>query len=324
MEPTLPVSELDFSAITVLAHFAWAPTAAGGVDTNALGNSAGQSSRVVSAAHAAGKKVVITVGGANSATAFRAAMSPNNRAGFVSAVVSTMNAYGYDGVDIDMEPLDEADAGLYVPFVQALRAALPPGKLLTAAMTWKSAVFAPVAGLFDQLNQMTYDMAGAYPGWVTWHNSALSSNGLTFPGSSRLLPSCADTTDTAVAAGAPREKLGIGIDFYGYVWSGATGPNQSVAGVTVTPNVAYSALMDTYDSPEARRWHDGVDAPYLSTQGRFISYDDEQSIARKIDWVRANGLGGVIVWELGGGYRPNQPPGQRDVLLQAVKHAAFP
>jgi chitinase len=32
-------------------------------------------------------------------------------------------------------------------------------------------------------------------------------------------------------------------------------------------------------------------------------------------------LGGVMIWELGSGYRASQPSGQRDPLLQAVKQS---
>jgi hypothetical protein len=37
--------------------------------------------------------------------------------------------------------------------------------------------------------------------------------------------------------------------------------------------------------------------------------------------VRSKGIGGMIVWDLGAGYRADQPPGRRDLLLQAVKRA---
>jgi GH18 family chitinase len=41
------------------------------------------------------------------------------------------------------------------------------------------------------------------------------------------------------------------------------------------------------------------------------------------EFVRVKGIGGMIIWELSGGYRSDQPGGQRDRLLQAVKTAAF-
>ena len=143
------------------------------------------------------------------------------------------------------------------------------------------------------------------------------------------MPSIEGRIDRAIADGAAPSKLGIGGVFYGYVWKGADGPNQPIDNVTVTANKPYHAIMEDDFEASAYRWHDGVEAAYLSLTGsnakesRFVSFDDEKTIAAKVDWLRARGLGGMIVWELGGGYRPNLPAGQRHPLLAAVKAAAF-
>ena len=49
--------------------------------------------------------------------------------------------------------------------------------------------------------------------------------------------------------------------------------------------------------------------------------DDETACRAKIAYADRKGLGGFIIWELGDGYRPTQPAGQRDVLLQTVKQS---
>ena len=53
----------------------------------------------------------------------------------------------------------------------------------------------------------------------------------------------------------------------------------------------------------------------------FISYDDEHTCQAKVSYARNRRLGGVMIWEIGQGYRSTQPSGQRDPLLQAMKHA---
>jgi GH18 family chitinase len=75
-------------------------------------------------------------------------------------------------------------------------------------------------------------------------------------------------------------------------------------------------------------WHEAVNVPYLSIEGpekerAFISFDNERSLQLKVVYARRTGLGGAIIWELGTGYRDEQPAGQRDTLLQAVGSAAF-
>jgi GH18 family chitinase len=41
----------------------------------------------------------------------------------------------------------------------------------------------------------------------------------------------------------------------------------------------------------------------------------------KVAYAKQKGLGGLMIWELGGGYLANQPAGRRDLLLQSVKQA---
>lgn len=332
MEGHLPVTAVDFDALTAIVHFSIVPNADGTTfDTTSNGVTAAQTTRVVSAAHAAGKKALLCIGGAGTHAGFSAWMAPSRRAAFVAKIVEAMKAGDYDGVDLDMEPVSKADAADFIPFVRALRAAMTavkPGLLLTAAVGWNDAVFGPIVDQFDQINLMTYDLSGAWDGWETWHNAPLHDGGRTFASTKAPMPSCEGEVAAATKGGAPKAKVGIGMVFYAYVWKGANGPNQPIAGVTVEANMAYHTMMDTLWSASAERWHAGVEAPYLSigsgASGKFVSYDDPRSISAKIDWVRSKGLGGVIVWELGGGYRPTQPVGKRDVLLQAVKSAAFP
>ncbi|HSP35513.1 MAG TPA: glycosyl hydrolase family 18 protein, partial [Thermoanaerobaculia bacterium] len=48
-----------------------------------------------------------------------------------------------------------------------------------------------------------------------------------------------------------------------------------------------------------RRWDPVARAPYLWSQstGRFITYDDPQSLAEKARLVRKYNLGGIMYWE---------------------------
>jgi chitinase len=68
--------------------------------------------------------------------------------------------------------------------------------------------------------------------------------------------------------------------------------------------------------------------PYLSSATplgsagcSLVSYEDAQSITEKGAFVRAQGLGGTIIWTISQGPLANQPVGQRDPLLDAVRAA---
>ncbi|OGV10269.1 MAG: hypothetical protein A2237_10820 [Stygiobacter sp. RIFOXYA2_FULL_38_8] len=335
----LPAQNIDFSAITHIVHFALVPNADGTLDASANSITATNSSELITRAHAQGVKVLISIGGWNSGDGYRGAINSANLSKFVSNIVSFVTTRGYDGVDIDWEPLYSTDASLYISLINALRPALNaalPNALLTAANGSEADIYAQIYPLFDQINLMTYDMSGAWPGWVTWHNSPVSDGGYVFPSTGGAVPSANRNIDNFIAAGIPASKLGIGIDFYGYVWNGGNG--TTTGGVTkprqtwtsdpwVQGNVPYYTIMQDYYQPQYYNWDDAAKASYLSidnsgsTNDKFISYDDEKTVQAKFDYARTKGIGGLIIWELGGGYRANQSAGQKDVLLQAVKNA---
>src|SRR5262249_13683119 len=102
----MPISEIPFSSVTHVIHFALVPRSDGSLsDPDGL---KGQTSSLVSAAHAAGVRALLGVGGdtGSGATAgFRGAASPARRSGFVAKIVSAMAAGGYDGVDLNWESI---------------------------------------------------------------------------------------------------------------------------------------------------------------------------------------------------------------------------
>jgi chitinase len=328
---------IDFQAITHIVHFSLLPNADGTL--NDLGNGLDRSNAraLTRAAHAAGKKAIVCVGGWNTEEGFASATHPGVRSTFIRNLLELVRTRAYDGIDIDWEPVSERYHDQYVDFITELQRAIEgthQGLLLTAACMGDPSLFARIHPLLDQLNIMTYDFSGAWPGWLTWHNSAVYSGGVTFPGTGAPLPSVHDRVLTFLAAGIPAAKLGIGIDFYGYVWTGGTGtptggvtePRQSWdAAPWVKDNVAYYQIMDSLFKPHIYRWDAEAQAAYLSIDNpgsandRFVSYDDESSCRSKIAYVRQYGLGGVIIWELGGGWRPGGSP--RDPLLKAVRAA---
>ncbi len=330
----LPPNEIDFGAFTHLLHFSIYPTGGSGFDGTANGMTPEHMTATVQATHAAGKKAILSVGGWGAD--FTDAVSPSRRAASIQNLVAYMRTYGYDGIDIDWEPV--TDPGNFAPWIRDLRTAMlaynPAAILTIAAFSYDQAVVTNQQ-YFDQINLMTYDMAGPWPGWVTWHNSPVYDGGYRFPSTGGLVPSANGSIDEYVAAGVPKGKLGIGIDFLGYYWTGGDGtPTGGVTAprqaYTVTPevrsNVQYYEIMDTYGG-YPQLWDSSAQAVYISIDNpgsandRFISFDNERTMYAKAEYVVDKGIGGVIVFELGAGYRPTEPAGQKDFLLQAVKKA---
>jgi chitinase len=337
----LPAEVIDYAALTHIIHFSLIPLVGGGIDWNSNSLTEINSSSLISRAHAAGNKVLVAIGGWGSDVAFRDATTHDNLSKFVTNVVNFVRTRGYDGVDLDWELLTTDDAPQFIALVAALRTELNSARkkyLLTMAAGWEPGIIARVHRYLDQVNVMTYDMSGAWNGWVTWHNAPVYDGGARFPSNGKPLPSADTYIKSFASAGVPNERLGIGIDFYGYVWTGGNGtstggstePRQNwVLPPAVKSNVPYFAIMRDFYSAENYRWDSVACGAYLridrkgSAGDTFVSYDNEASIRSKFEYAIQHGLGGVMIWELGGGYRPELQAGRRQPLLQAVKTTLF-
>ena len=189
----MPASDIDFTALSHVIHFSLVPNSDGTINSSDNSITSANSSDIISHAHAAGVKVLICVGGASTESFFQEAVT-NNLAGFINNLTNFMASRGYDGIDIDWEPLPSSDAQWYTNLVNGLRSALnafPQHKLLTAAAgayppygdpaTAEYLMFASVQNQFYQINIMTYDLSGPYGCWVTWFNSPIFDSGYRFP-----------------------------------------------------------------------------------------------------------------------------------------------
>ena len=340
----MPASSIDFTALTHVIHFSVIPNSDGSLNSSANGISFANSTDIVTRAHAAGKKVLICVGGAGSESDFQAATSSGNLSGFISNLTNFMAARNYDGVDLDWEPLPASDAGQFTNLVNGLRSALDgfaQHKLLTVAAaayppygdpaTAEYTMFTALQNQFDQINIMTYDLSGPYSGWVTWFNSPIYDGGYRFPSTSGLVPSVNGAVGNFIANGVLPARLGIGIAFYGYIWTGGSGtstggvtqPRQSWTSAPTVSMPAYNSIMAGYYQSNLYHWDDSAQAAYLSiTNGNpasdmFISYDDQRTCQSKVSYARNLGLGGVMIWELA----QDHQNGQADPLLLALKQA---
>jgi len=259
----MPPSAIDFSVVTHVIQFSVVPNSNGTLDSSVNGVSVANSSNLVRQTHLAGRKALICVGGADSQAGFQGASSPANHGAFITNLVSFMSSRGYDGIDIDWEPLDPGDASQYTNLVKNLRILLNtinPLPLLTAAIAsppTPASLILSVADQFDQINLMTYDLSGPYPGWVTWFNSPIYDGGYRFPSTGGLVPSIDGMANSVASAGVPRAKLGIGIPFYGYVWSGGSGtstggaamPRQTWTTAPSTTTLSFNSIIATYYQP---------------------------------------------------------------------------
>jgi chitinase len=322
-----PIAEIEWSGLTHIAMAFYLPNQDGSLTL--AGGDAKLATSLISAAHAHGVKAIASIGGSDTQSGFQAATASGSVATFAANLVSLLTSTGYDGVDIDWEPMDKTDEPAVIDIAKRIRKAstgalitIPIGAININLGTDVSG-FSDISAAYDQLNIMSYGQAGAWSGWKSWHSSALYQTDSATP------TSIDSTVKRYLAAGVPAAKLGIGIGFYGLCYSSpVTAPDQALGGATVLASdgtISYANIMTNYYSASTRQWDALARVPYLSFASphapdkcTYISYDDEQSIAEKGAYLKAKGLGGVIQWELNEGYLSSAPAGQRNPLLKAI------
>ncbi len=329
---TYPPEAIDFEHLTHIAMGAVLPNADGTLDTSFyLGSTSGPAlaQNVAALAHAADVVPILMIGGAGTVTGFRGAASDGNRDAFVTNLIAALDDLGYDGLDLDWEPIAAGDEPQLLALAGELRAARPD-IVLTMPVNWVNgnspsiaSFFATIEPSLDQINIMSYGMAGAWGGWQSWHSSALQGHGSATPSS------VASSTEAYVAAGIPPHKLGVGAGFYGQCWAGGvTGPRQDLAGdwvAAVDSQMSYAIIMEDYYDGQAAEYDTNADAPYLGYDSpagshacTFISYEDEQSLAAKSTYINDNDLGGIIIWTINQGYISGAAEGERNPLLKTL------
>lgn len=333
----IKTDDIDWEAITHLTYFSL-PISENGVPEVSLDPAVRNNintdriQSIVAAAHLNDTKILLSVGGGTNYEGFSGAID-SSRTQFVQTLTNMITEYGFDGISLNMSPIEPVDFINYKVFVRQLSAAFDNVKtnqeerpLLTAGATKSpgiSSLFEDLQQHFDQINILTFDMAQPWRGWVAWHNSALYNKEVVFEEEpTQLLPSIDQKVKEWVAAGVERKKIGIAINFYGSVWEEQNfmgkwpiWPTEDTSFFSVEP---YSVLNERYNL-DNYEWDDKAKVPYLnlSQPDVFVSFDNERSISDKMNYAKTNRLGGVSIWDLSGDFTQNSTP--KDPLLKAVK-----
>jgi len=107
----LPLGELNWGALTHVAVGRAVPNPDGTLNTDFdIGAVSGPAwaRSVVRGAHAHGVQAILMLGGAGEETGFAGAASDAHRAAFVNNILTVVENFGFDGVDLDWEPLTRA------------------------------------------------------------------------------------------------------------------------------------------------------------------------------------------------------------------------
>lgn len=223
-----------------------------------------------------GARVLLSVAGGvipDCSGDWRELLAPAKRDRVLQELLTIVDVAGLDGIDIDIEGVLLTAInrdGNYTPFIAKLSHELKArGKLLTVATASYEGGMIPVASIpyFDFVMPMSYDAIG--PSWGQ-------------PGDEHATLAQAER-DVALwlARGVPRERLVLGVPFYGYGF-GSYGARHDFRGL-FAQHGDIALAQDVIGKACA-----GCD---------YITFNSQATIRRKAELAAAR-AGGVMVWEM--------------------------
>lgn len=251
---------IDFSKITHL-NIAF-------INPDSAGNLQGTENLKAVAALAHGKKVKImaSIGGGGAPKYYPSFLTGNKKTKLISDLVKLAVDSDLDGIDVDLEG-DLID-GNYENFVIDLAAQLKQkNKMITAAIAtvYKDQFSDRALAQFDFVNIMSYDKTGpwnpAKPGPHAPYDMAVE-----------------DVEYWNKTRGIAKEKLSLGVPFYGYGFGG-----------TAPESISWKNLLKNYP--------DAIQTDEFNVNGGTIYYNGIPTIRKKTT-LALEKTGGIMIWQL--------------------------
>lgn len=216
-------------------------------------------------------------------------------------IADAVKKYNLDGVNVDIENVTETYRAKYVTFVKLLRQKLPSSKELSVA----------VAANPNSLSkgwQGSYDYEGLSEYADYLMVMAYDEHYQSGPAGPVAGSSFVERSIQYALQHVPKEKLVLGLPFYGRIWGG----NADGIGVSLPKTDELIAKYDgkiTYDSATQSvkavftiKAGDAKPVIYgktLSAGTYTVWYEDSQSIRYKLSLITKYGLKGAGSWSLG-------------------------
>ena len=234
----------------------------------------------------------------------------NNGKALVDDLAQAVSDYDLDGVNIDLENLNENQRTDYVEFVRLLHDKLPVGKMVTVAVAanpngisrdWQGSYdYAGLAQYCDYLMIMAYD--------EHWDGIPPQGSG---PGPVGSMSFAERSIQYALKCQVPKEKLVLGLPFYGRIWSdsGSSPYGHGISNTRIIQLIADYHGDVTFDSVsrsaravftvKSGDVKPVIDGAALKPGTYTIWYDNEQTVKEKLDLVQKYGIKGAGSWSLG-------------------------
>jgi len=206
----------------------------------------------------------------------------------IQNIVNLVKVKGYDGIEIDYESLKASDRKDFSAFIRSLAEAIHgEGKTLSIAVhakteepgSWdgpQAQDWKVLGSVCDQVKVMTYDFH-----WSTSEAGAIAPL------------SWVERVAKFAVSEIPKEKVYLGVPFYGYDWVGkqAEGPTWEDTQELITRYKATpkrdSASKELYFSYRKEG------------EKHIVWFNDAVSVGAKLDLVKKYQLAGIGIWRIG-------------------------
>ena len=294
----LGTNEIDLNVITHVIHsFAW-PNEDGSISSY----DGMFESELSEAIHSQGAKFLLSIGGWGNHEGFEAVIGDENlRELFIYNLSSILLTNNYDGVDLDWEfpdsEMDRTNLNLLVMEMDSIFNNINPEWIITMAIPvtnwwgqWHDFEF--LVNHIEFFNAMTY---GTHGNWST-HSGHLAPLYSSPPGD--VDGSCHIGMDyLSNDRGIPKSKINMGLPFWGIQWE-SSNINESFTGNTV--DIMYYDIPELIGNGYTYNWDEYAFCPYLvkDDSSKVITYENQESIGLKCQYVLEQEIGGVMIWAL--------------------------
>jgi GH18 family chitinase len=264
------LNKIDINRLTHIIYDAVTVTSSTNPALKTWGDySLSQIDTLVTAAHNANIKAMVTILGAWSLTDLKNVITNSDlRAQLIANIRSLCISYDLDGIDIDCE--QELSPQIYSIFITELHSALDPLEIdLSIAGSWVNPdILVTASQYLDFINVMCYDMYSPNP--YPYH--ALYKDSIA------VMQKWAD-------AGFIKSKLLMGIPFYARddykLW------------------IPYDQIVDQLNPADSENSTSISTFMGKKVNGGVLWWGSIELDSQKVNWIKTNGFGGVMVYSLG-------------------------
>lgn len=241
----------------------------------------------VNAMHNKGLQVWPLVDDFNKSVDFKALYSSRTaRKTMIDTLIKDARAYGYDGINLDLENVKSDYAKDFLQFVRELSVECHKNNIILSTDNYKPEAYNSCYNLKEQSDYVDYAIVMAYDEHYAGSEA----------GSVASLPFVKEAVEDMTAL-VPADKVVVGIPFFTRIWSvSQTSTTSSAVGMQ-------AAIDELNKDGQTAIWNDDAGQYVCSYDKngvtRKIWFEEDKSIEEKLKVVVDNNTAGIAVWKLG-------------------------